>query len=104
MGWRFFKSLNLGLVRLNLSKAGLGISAGIGGLRFGLSGMKRPYVSLRFGPLSYFSNIRLSSGNNKEQENLQTQIDDSQIVKAPENGSNARPTPNQAILDKLRRK
>lgn len=104
MGWRFFKSLNFGIIRLNLSRAGLGISAGIGGLRFGLSGMKRPYVSLRFGPLSYFSNLRLSSGNNKAQKDLHPQIDDSRTVKAPENSSHVRPTPNQAILNKLRRK
>ena len=35
MGWYLRKSLNLGPLRLNLSKSGLGVSAGIKGLRVG---------------------------------------------------------------------
>jgi len=35
MGWYLRKALNLGLIRINLSKSGLGISAGVKGLRVG---------------------------------------------------------------------
>jgi hypothetical protein len=101
MGWRFFQSLKLGLVRLNLSRAGLGISAGFGGLRFGLSGLKRPYVSFRFGPLSYFSRIRSSSGY-KESRRSGDQVGGKSTIMAPDAGSPASPTQNQEILQKIR--
>ena len=35
MGWYLRKSLNLGPIRINLSKSGLGMSAGVKGLRVG---------------------------------------------------------------------
>lgn len=35
MGWYLRKALNLGPLRINLSKSGLGVSAGIKGLRVG---------------------------------------------------------------------
>ena len=35
MGWYLRKSLNLGPIRINLSKSGLGMSAGVRGLRVG---------------------------------------------------------------------
>jgi hypothetical protein len=35
MGWYLRKSLNLGPIRINLSKSGIGVSAGVKGLRVG---------------------------------------------------------------------
>jgi hypothetical protein len=45
MGWFLRKSFKLGPVRLNLSKSGLGASAGVKGLRVGLDAKGRRYVA-----------------------------------------------------------
>jgi hypothetical protein len=102
MGWRFYKSINLGLLRLNFSKSGLGASIGFGGLRLGLSGMKRPYFSYRVGPFSYFSRLRNSS-KTAEMETLQ---DTEQLGLNPSSSTTQkteRPlTPNEALLRNLK--
>lgn len=49
MGWRFRKSIGLGrLLRLNVSKRGVGVSAGVRGLRFsrGADGRNRTTFSI----------------------------------------------------------
>ena len=45
MGWTFRRSVNLGPVRLNFGKRGLGMSAGVRGARIGVDSQQRPYVS-----------------------------------------------------------
>lgn len=45
MAWFLRKSLKLGPLRLNLSKSGLGLSAGIKGLRAGIDAKGRKYVA-----------------------------------------------------------
>jgi hypothetical protein len=44
MGWSFHRSLNLGGLRLNFSKSGIGASVGMRGLRYGISPNGRRYV------------------------------------------------------------
>ena len=46
MGWGFRKSLNLGLLRINSSKSGLGYSIGGKGFRVGRDARGRSYRSL----------------------------------------------------------
>jgi hypothetical protein len=46
MGWRFRKSINMGAVRLNLSKRGVGMSTGFKGFRIGQSADGRQYMSI----------------------------------------------------------
>lgn len=43
MGWRFRKSINLGPFRINLSKKGAGVSAGLPGFRVGRDASGRTY-------------------------------------------------------------
>lgn len=44
MAWNFRKSINLGYgLRANLSKHGIGYSAGVRGARVGISARKQPY-------------------------------------------------------------
>lgn len=45
MGFFFRKSVRLGPIRLNFSKRGIGVSAGIRGLRFGVNPRGQHYVS-----------------------------------------------------------
>ena len=44
MAWYLRKALRLGPLRINLSRAGLGLSAGVTGARFGLDATGHPYV------------------------------------------------------------
>jgi DNA polymerase-3 subunit epsilon len=44
MGWYFRKSLRAGPVRVNVSKSGIGVSAGVPGARVGV-GPRGPYVA-----------------------------------------------------------
>ena len=44
MGFFFRKSINLGPVRLNLSKSGVGVSVGVKGLRVGKTAGGKRYV------------------------------------------------------------
>ena len=44
MSFYLRKSLSVGLLRFNLSKSGIGVSAGLRGLRFGLAGPRGHYV------------------------------------------------------------
>ena len=45
MGWRFSRSINLGPLRINLSKRGVGASVGAGPFRVGRSASGRNYGS-----------------------------------------------------------
>lgn len=47
MGWQFRKSVNLGPLRLNLGKRGVGVSVGAGPIRIGRSATGRRYRSIR---------------------------------------------------------
>jgi hypothetical protein len=47
MGWRFSRSINLGPLRINLSKRGVGASVGAGPFRIGRSASGRNYGSAR---------------------------------------------------------
>lgn len=47
MGWRFSRSINLGPLRINLSKRGVGASVGAGPFRVGRSASGRNYGSAR---------------------------------------------------------
>ena len=44
MGWSFRRSIGLGLFRINLSKKGLGLSAGVRGFRIGRDSNGRNYT------------------------------------------------------------
>jgi hypothetical protein len=45
MAWRFRRSLKLGPLRLNLSKSGIGVSAGVRGFRVGTDAKGRTYAA-----------------------------------------------------------
>ena len=45
MGWRFRRSLKLGPLKLNFSKSGIGISAGVRGFRVGTDAKGRSYTA-----------------------------------------------------------
>jgi hypothetical protein len=45
MGWRFRRSLKLGPLRLNFSKSGIGVSAGVRGFRVGTDAKGRSYTA-----------------------------------------------------------
>jgi uncharacterized protein DUF4236 len=44
MGFYLRKALHLGPLRINLSRSGVGLSAGVTGARFGLDATGHPYV------------------------------------------------------------
>ena len=44
MGWYLRKAVRLGPLRINLSRAGVGLSAGVTGARFGMDATGHPYV------------------------------------------------------------
>ncbi len=67
MGIFFRKSFRIGPIRLNLSKSGLGISAGIKGAHVGV-GPKGPYVS--GGKDGIYFRENLSTKNERRQETL----------------------------------
>jgi Protein of unknown function (DUF4236) len=45
MGWYFRRSISLGPLRLNVSKRGVGVSAGVRGARIGVDAKGDSYVS-----------------------------------------------------------
>jgi hypothetical protein len=45
MGWRFRRSINIGPLRVNLSKRGIGMSVGAGPVRVGRSARGKTYAS-----------------------------------------------------------
>ena len=53
----FRKSFKLGPLRINLSKGGLGVSLGAGGMRAGVNARGRPYVSAAKGGLRYLKTL-----------------------------------------------
>lgn len=59
MGLRFRKSINIGPIRLNFSKSGMGISFGFKGFRVSRSakGKKQATVSLPGTGISYVQNL-----------------------------------------------
>jgi hypothetical protein len=46
MGWSFRRSIRLGLLRLNLSKSGIGYSVGVRGIRYGKDAKGKTYRTL----------------------------------------------------------
>ncbi len=46
MGWSFRKSINIGPLRVNLSKSGIGASIGAGGVRRGVTAKGKAYTSI----------------------------------------------------------
>lgn len=46
MGWKFRKSIKLGLFRVNLSRSGVGYSLGVRGVRYGRDAKGRKYRAL----------------------------------------------------------
>jgi hypothetical protein len=64
MGWTYRKSLNLGPVRLNMSRSGIGYSMGAGGFRVGTRAKGRRYTSLNIPGtgLTYRTSSRQAQG------------------------------------------
>jgi hypothetical protein len=60
MGWYFRKSVNLGPLRLNASRSGLGVSVGVPGLRVG-TGPRGNYVTMGRGGIYYRQNFSTHS-------------------------------------------
>jgi hypothetical protein len=53
MGWSFRKAISFGPIRFNLSKRGMGISAGVRGARIGIDSKGIPYVTAGKGGFLY---------------------------------------------------
>ncbi len=53
MGWSYRKSINLGPLRINLSKRGVGYSVGAGGVRIGQNARGQRYVTAGAGGVLY---------------------------------------------------
>lgn len=71
MGFYFRKSLNLGPIKLNFSKSGVGVSTGIKGLRIG-TGPKGNYVHAGRKGLYYKKQFSiLEKRNNAKEENTE---------------------------------
>ena len=102
MAWRLFKSIRLGLARINLSRSGVGFSFGVRGLRFGISSSKRPYFSYNFGPLRYFR--YLNKGSTKADNFDVFPTSESPAAKARVDIPNEEKplTKNEEVLRKLR--
>ena len=62
MGWSFRKSVNLGPLRVNLSKSGVGYSVGAGGFRTGVRSNGRSYSSVSIPG----TGIRYTSGSSRK--------------------------------------
>ena len=54
MSWRFRRVISAGLLRLNLSRRGIGWSVGIPGVRYGRSATGALYVSVGFPGLGLY--------------------------------------------------
>jgi hypothetical protein len=54
MGWRFRRVFTAGLFRFGLSRAGMGWSIGVPGLRYGVSATGRRYISAGFPGLGLY--------------------------------------------------
>lgn len=61
MGWNLRRSVNLGPLRINLSKAGVGYSVGARGLRVGKDARGRAYSSLSIPGTGIYRRDYLSS-------------------------------------------
>lgn len=68
MGLYIRKSFSLGPIRFNLSKSGIGISAGVKGARFGVDARGKKYVHVGRGGIYYRDTLP---------ENSQVDVDDS---------------------------
>lgn len=64
MGFSFRKSLKIGPVRLNVSKSGVGVSAGVKGARIGVNAKGKAYGSVGANGLTYRTQIG-GAGNSK---------------------------------------
>lgn len=62
MGFYLRKSISVGPLRFNLSKSGIGVSAGVTGLRFGV-GPRGNYVHMGRGGLYYRATLPPSSSS-----------------------------------------
>src|SRR5689334_1874396 len=74
MGWTFRRRIKVGPVNVNLSRGGIGMSAGAGPFRAGLDAKGRRYTTVR-GPLGiynrqYYSSADRGSANNPNVEAL----------------------------------
>lgn len=54
MGWTFRRRIKLGPVNLNLSRSGIGVSAGVGPFRTGVDAKGRRYTNIR-GPFGLYN-------------------------------------------------
>ena len=63
MGFYIRKSFRLGPIRFNLSKSGVGLSAGVRGARIGVNARRKRYIHLGRGGIYYRKS--LPEGNQK---------------------------------------
>ena len=90
MGWFIRKSLKLGPIRINLSKSGLGASAGIKGLRVG-TGPRGRYLNAGREGLYYRTSLSTKSLPDTQDELTHQEIADveyEQVMESPLEGEN----------------
>jgi Protein of unknown function (DUF4236) len=63
MGWNLRRSKKIGIFRVNLSKSGVGISAGVKGLRVGRDAKGRSYTALSIPGTGLYKRTYSKSGN-----------------------------------------
>ena len=73
MGFYLRKSISVGPLRFNLSKSGIGVSAGVTGLRFGV-GPRGNYVHMGRGGLYYRATLPSSASPVTRQPSLPRQL------------------------------
>jgi len=71
MGWSFRKSIKFGPMRVNFSKSGVGVSAGVKGARIS-TGPRGTYLNVGRGGVSYRQKIGGTGGNANRGTNYQS--------------------------------
>ena len=91
MGLRFRKSINLGPLRINLSKSGVGFSVGVKGFRVGISakGKKTATVSLPGTGLSYVQDL---DNLDEDLGELKDKLDGNKTTKTSKSSRSSRST------------
>ncbi len=82
MGFYLRKSFRLGPVRLNLSKSGLGFSAGVRGARIGVTPSGRSYIHAGRGGLYLKENLASGTRRSTDKKPLGSTIDSNVITEA----------------------
>jgi hypothetical protein len=91
MGWSLRRSKKVGPFRINLSKSGIGLSAGVKGLRVGRDAKGRTYSSVSIPGTGFYNRTYQSKSVNK----FRLSTTERQSVERPRSGANTRSAVNK---------